>query len=63
MVLLQKRKLYSKNRGEWIGNLSKNIIDYISYSDGKNNLEHIAKILKINKLTIKKITNLLKLQI
>jgi|TARA_B110000037_G_C17112468_1_gene502461 aminopeptidase-like protein len=56
---LQKRKLYSKNRGEWIGNLSKNIIDYISYSDGKNNLEHIAKILKINKLTIKKITNLL----
>ena len=56
---LQKRKLYKKNKQEWIGNLAKNIIDFTSYADGKNNIEHIANILKLKNKTIRKITNLL----
>lgn len=56
---LQKRNLYKQNKSKWIGDIAKNIIDFTSYADGKNNLDHIAKILKIKKKTIIDISNLL----
>lgn len=56
-----KRKLYptlsvatSKNKN------SRNLMNFITYSDGKNDLETISKIIKINLTQTKKIYNLLK---
>ena len=56
---LQKRNLYNKNKNLWIPKLSKQIIDYLSYADGTNNLKHISKILNLKINLINKITKIL----
>ena len=62
---LTKHKLKKTISGErTMSNKTKNFIDIIAYSDGKNSLEDISKILKVKTKALNKyIKNLLKLKI
>jgi len=61
--MLSKRNLYpankAKSKNSYIES-SKDILDFISYCDGTNNLSQISKITKIKKNKINRILNTLK---
>ncbi len=52
---LSKRKLYPSTSSGNIGEYHRNIINFLNYSDGKNNLNMISAITKINLNKTKKI--------
>ncbi len=57
---LSKRKLYPTLSDGKINNLSKILLDFLTYSDGTKRLAEISKKIKISELKAKKIFNILK---
>ena len=56
---LSKRNLYPKISTGKIETFYQNLLDFIVYSDGKNSLEEIGKIIKVEKKNLKRIYNIL----
>lgn len=54
---LSKRKLYPSISSGNIGKYHRNIINFLNYSDGKNNLKMISNLIKIDIKEVKKIYN------
>ncbi len=57
---LSKRKLYPTLSDGKINNLSKILLDFLTYSDGTKRLAEISKKIKISEVKAKKIFNILK---
>jgi aminopeptidase-like protein len=50
-----KRKLYPTLSNNKISEFTKNIMNFLTYSDGSNDLKDISKLIRVNFLKTKKI--------